>query len=45
MENNEEKILTLKSLDKDMRLKLEDIDRKLEDIEKKIEIVENVLRR
>ncbi len=45
MENNEEKILTLKSLDKDIRLKLDDIDKKFEEIEKKLEIVEKVLRR
>ena len=45
MQNNEEKILTLKSLDKDIRLKLDDIDKKFEEIEKKLEIVEKVLRR
>lgn len=41
----EEKTLTLKSLEKDMRLALEEVRTKLKQLEKQISIIEKSLRR
>lgn len=41
----EEKTLTLKSLEKQVKEQFDDINKKLSELERKVEIIENSLRR